>query len=106
MESFAQSGGLVAVVVVLSMTIVELFKFMLSKMGNKKNGSLSVVEHEALFRIDKLLSKTDGDGVPMCFVPRGWLAVQKDILEINQDILDINKEIKSNQDTMIRLLEK
>lgn len=76
--------GLAAVVVALSVIVVELGKVLVQKVSGKpKNGALSSKEQEALYRIDRTLLKTDNDGIPLTYFPRSFIEGQKELtLEI------------------------
>lgn len=89
-----ENTTLVGAVVVLSVTLVELVKLLVSRLA-KKNGHscISQIEHDALMGMSSVMSKLDADGVPMVYTKRSYEDVQEKILEVCRESAEIQREI-------------
>jgi len=89
-------GGMIAIAMIFS----ELVKLLINRMTKKPGCSgLSQKEHDALMGTYRVLSKLDGDGVPMAYTKRSYESTQKEILnEI--------RESNSTQKAMLLAIER
>lgn len=102
---------MIAGMVALSMTLVELVKVLIGKY-TKRNGNgaggcrgLTPDEHKALFRvrdevaqIKAIHTPIDQDGIPLVQVPRGWAKTQERIVQTCS-------EISKTQEKMLAVLQ-
>lgn len=90
---------MIAAMVALSMTLVELVKMLIGKYTKGRNGNgggcngLTKDEHKALFRvrdevgqIKTIHTPVDQDGIPLVQFPRRYMTTQKEIVGICQKI--------------------
>jgi len=104
-----ENAPLVAAVVAIVMTLVELVKALVGKVmrliGNDKS-ALSNKEHEALIKLLEMHCHYDSDGTPLWYVPRSWASLQEKIVEICQDIAKTQDLIANTMDRLERRLEQ
>jgi len=87
--------GMIALSMILVRIIERLLDIVIKRRTNGKHSlipqpvdhnSLTPEEHAALMRLDELHSKTDGDGIPLWYVPRSMLESLKEMTEIQDRI--------------------
>ena len=54
----------------------------------------------------KLLDRYDDDGIPLCYVPRSWAAMQHETIVAMREISETQRTICSTLDVISRTLEK
>lgn len=96
---------MIAAMVALSMTLVELVKVLIGRYS-KKNGNgtggcrgLTPDEHKALFRIrddtaqiKAIHTPIDQDGIPLVQFPRRYMTTQKEIVQICSKISETQQK--------------
>ncbi len=94
----------IGAMMIISLTLVELVKMLISKMTKKPGGcsGLSPKEHDALMGAYRVLSKLDNDGVPMAYTKRSYGDTQDKILEA----IRTGNETQGKMLTAIERLEK
>lgn len=114
-EEFSATNAPILVgLIVISMTLVRLVEILLRKQLNKReNGrnpggchGLTVVEHEALMRLDDAHAKYDSDGTPLWYVPRSWIKTQKEISKTLDQITQTLSTIAGTQKAIVRTLDR
>jgi hypothetical protein len=75
-----ETGGIVAVVMVLMKLLEKFADYVMKKNGN--GTTLSSKEHDMLKGLYDQHNKYDSDGIPIWYVPRGWADTQEKILDI------------------------
>jgi len=89
--SSAGQSAILASVLLIALGLVEVIKYLMKNRNGKiKRPTLTPGEREALFHnkialdsLEKILTKTDDDGVPMVYMPRGFA---KDMVETQRQM--------------------
>lgn len=103
----AGQSALLASVLLIALGLVEVIKYLVKNWSGKPKEKpatgLTSSEREALFcnksiliSMEKILMKTDDDGVPMVYMPRGFA----------KDMVETQRQLAKTMDFMATLMER
>jgi uncharacterized protein (DUF2236 family) len=106
MESFLSEQNVsVAIVVTVLISLLKIIEFLIGKLSSEKS-NLTKEEQKQLEEVFELVSAKDKDGMPLFYVPRTWMDLQRTMMDKMERITSSQERTTYVLETIVRSLEQ